>query len=78
MSGAAARSDRRVSNGIGMPWVLFFIFLVLKLTHTVDWSWWWVTAPLWITYSIGVAIILIALVVVGVKSDDRRGKLGRF
>ena len=27
---------------------LFLIFLVLKLTNLIDWSWWWVTAPLWI------------------------------
>ena len=27
---------------------LFLVFLVLKLTKTVDWSWTWVTAPLWI------------------------------
>jgi hypothetical protein len=22
--------------------------MVLKLTDNIDWSWWWVTAPLWI------------------------------
>jgi hypothetical protein len=27
--------------------VLFFVFLVLKLTHYIDWSWWIVTSPLW-------------------------------
>lgn len=26
---------------------VFLIFLVLKLCGTIDWSWWWVTAPLW-------------------------------
>ena len=26
---------------------LFFVFLVLKLTHVIAWSWWWVTSPLW-------------------------------
>lgn len=28
-------------------WITFFIFLVLKLTGYLHWSWWWVTAPLW-------------------------------
>jgi len=28
--------------------LLFLIFLVLKLTHTIDWSWWCITMPLWI------------------------------
>lgn len=27
--------------------VLFVLFLALKLTGHIDWSWWWVTAPLW-------------------------------
>lgn len=35
--------------------VLFFIFLVLKLTHQITWSWWWVTAPIW-----GIPALLVA------------------
>lgn len=31
---------------------IFFIFFLLKITGTVNWSWWWVTSPLWITYTI--------------------------
>lgn len=27
--------------------ILFCIFVVLKLTGVIAWSWWWVTAPLW-------------------------------
>jgi hypothetical protein len=26
----------------------FLVFLVLKLTGVIDWSWWWVTAPIWL------------------------------
>lgn len=29
------------------PTILFCTFLVLKLTHVIDWSWWWVFAPFW-------------------------------
>lgn len=29
------------------PTILFLVFLVLKLTGTIHWSWWWITAPLW-------------------------------
>ena len=36
------------SNSLGLGTILFLIFLVLKLTNYIDWSWWWVTAPLWI------------------------------
>ena len=32
---------------MGLFGTLFIIFLILKLTNVIDWSWWWVTAPLW-------------------------------
>jgi hypothetical protein len=32
--------------------LLFLIFLVLKLTNQIDWSWWWVTSPLWIGFAL--------------------------
>jgi hypothetical protein len=34
------------SSGAAMP--LFLVFLVLKLTGVIGWSYWWVTAPLWV------------------------------
>jgi len=42
--------------------ILFIVFLVLKLTGNIDWSWWWVTSPLWIPVAAALAIIVIALV----------------
>lgn len=44
--------------------MLFIVFLILKLTNNIDWSWWWVTAPLWIPASIAVAVIFIAVFVI--------------
>lgn len=32
---------------MGIFGTLFVIFLILKLTKVIDWSWWWITAPLW-------------------------------
>ena len=32
---------------MGIFGTFFVIFLILKLTMVIDWSWWWVTAPLW-------------------------------
>ena len=48
------------NTGISLGTVLFIVFLVLKLCGTITWSWWWVTAPIWIPA--GLALILIALV----------------
>jgi hypothetical protein len=36
---------------------LFLLFLALKLTGYIDWSWIWVTAPLWIGLAIGLAVM---------------------
>lgn len=41
-------ATERSNNGIGLGGVLFVVFLVLKLTYVIDWSWWWITAPLWV------------------------------
>lgn len=37
----------------GLGIILFLIFLVLKLTEHIDWSWWWVCSPLLIELLIG-------------------------
>lgn len=44
------------SGGVSFCGLLFIAFLVLKLTEVIDWSWWWVTAPLW-----GGAALIIAI-----------------
>jgi hypothetical protein len=36
------------SGGVGLSGLVFIVFLFLKLTGYIDWSWWWVTSPLWI------------------------------
>lgn len=41
----------------------FFIFLTLKLLGKIDWSWWWVTAPLWGGMLAGIIILLIVCIV---------------
>jgi hypothetical protein len=49
-------ANNNTSNGIGFGTVLFLVFLVLKLTGNINWSWWWVTSPLWIPLALIVAI----------------------
>lgn len=39
-------------GGIGFGMALFLLFLALKLAHVIAWSWWWVTAPLWLPVAI--------------------------
>jgi hypothetical protein len=43
-----ADNSNNSSTGIGFTGGLFLVFLVLKLGHVINWSWWWITSPLWI------------------------------
>lgn len=49
------------SDGLGVPMILFLIFLVLKLTGYITWSWWWVTSPLWIGSILTVLIVTLVV-----------------
>lgn len=56
-------NDMKNEQGVGIGFILFIVFLVLKLTKVVTWSWWLVTAPLWIPFGIALVIMVIATVV---------------
>ena len=56
-----ANTSSNSSNGLGIGTILFLIFMTLKLTNYIDWSWWWVTAPLWIPIIILGVVGLIAI-----------------
>ena len=48
-------------GSIGLPGLLTVLFVALKVTDYVDWSWWWVFSPLWISAGIGVLFLAIGL-----------------
>ena len=51
------------SGGVGFFGLMFLIFMTLKLTGFIDWSWWWVTAPLWGGFAlIFIFVIIVALI----------------
>jgi hypothetical protein len=57
--------------------LLFLVFLVLKLTEVIAWSWWWVTAPLWIPFAILAAaclVIFLIYLVFGVTPTSKKTK----
>jgi len=53
------------SGGMGTVTLLWVIFLILKLTHVIDWKWLWVFSPIWISASAAVGLGLLFLLVVG-------------
>lgn len=50
-------------GGIGLPGILFIVFLILKLVGVIDWSWWWVCAPLWIGIPLGIVLFIIYVLI---------------
>lgn len=56
---------------ISLPVLLTIIFMVLKLTGYIAWSWWLVTLPLWLPIPI-VTLIFGISVVLGSKLSIKR------
>lgn len=52
-------SSSSSSSGIGFAGLLTIVFITLKLTGYIDWSWWWVLSPLWIS---GLLVLLFVVV----------------
>ena len=55
------KKNVRVSYSLTTP--LFLVFLILKLTGFINWSWWWVTSPLWIPLVFGIFILGIIFLI---------------
>ena len=49
------------NSGIGFTGLLTVLFIGLKLTGYIAWSWWWVLAPLWIGLLVVLTIIAVIL-----------------
>lgn len=56
-------SSSSSSSGIGVGGLLGVAFVVLKLTHVINWPWIWVLAPFWITFALILLILVAALLV---------------
>ena len=53
------------TGGIGFTGLLAIVFITLKLTNYIDWSWWWVLSPLWIPFTLAIVLILVLLALGG-------------
>jgi hypothetical protein len=52
--------NKQVTFSFGFAGPLTLLFIALKLTNYIDWSWWYVLMPLWI---IPVGVIAICAIV---------------
>lgn len=70
--------------GISLSGLTFIVFLVLKLCGVIDWSWWWVTAPLWGPFALLIAGLFIYIIIAAIialvrycirkRKEKRHGK----
>lgn len=62
------KNNQVAGRGISLGTVLFIVFLILKLCNVITWSWWWVTAPLWIPFGLALIVMTIGLLLIGIAS----------
>lgn len=51
-------------SGIGFVGLLTILFIALKLTGVIAWSWWWVLSPLWIGFALWLLFVGSVLAVI--------------
>lgn len=52
-----------VSGGVGFFGLLQVVFIALKVSKVIDWSWWLVFVPTWIELGLCLIVIIVALVI---------------
>lgn len=63
-----------VGGGVSFVGLLTITFIVLKLTKVITWSWWWVLSPIWITWGLVIATLLILgiiYIVLAIKENKK-------
>ena len=65
-------SKERISISFSGTSLLAVAFIVLKLCNVIDWSWWWVTAPLWIPLGLVVMILIVTSLEIIAKEIKRK------
>ena len=59
----------QAQGGLNLATALFLVFLTLKLTDQIYWSWRWVTSPLWIPVAL---LVLVAVLIMCYKAIVRK------
>jgi hypothetical protein len=49
------------SGGVEFLGLLTIVFITLKLTGVINWSWWWVLSPILIPWAVFLFVFVIAV-----------------
>lgn len=53
-------------SGVGFGSLLAVLFIGLKLTGYINWSWIWVLCPLWIGFAIAALVLVVPLLLAAI------------
>ena len=68
------KKDTKHNTSFGTVLILTIVFIVLKLTNVIDWSWIWVFSPIWIELLIVALIFVITLLILSIKKAIKKAK----
>jgi len=57
-------NQSNTSGGVGFCGLLTIIFITLKILDKIDWSWWWVLSPIWISSALVIFGLIMAIIVI--------------
>lgn len=57
------------SGGASFLGLLTLVFIALKLTGSIGWSWWWVLSPIWISWGVTLFVVALFFVIVSTFPD---------
>jgi len=60
------------------PEFLTGVYLVLKITGVIDWSWWWIFSPIWLHGVFFVGLFIVAFIVFMTKEIKNDRYSNRF
>ena len=65
------RKIRRLADSGGLDFIdaLTLLFIGLKLSGTIDWSWLWVLSPMWISFSVALFLAIVLLILEAIKNS---------
>ena len=55
--------SKTMNNVINVEWTMMVVFIVLKLTGIITWSWWWIALILTFDLLVVLLVVLLAFII---------------
>lgn len=66
--------NKNSAAGVTFLDLLTIVFIILKLTKVISWSWWWVLSPIWIPFSILLIVACFLIIKAAIEDYKDRKK----